>query len=170
MPRQLYNKILIHVRSLVKQGRFLELTEVQKNDTTWQSFIFNLPRGCMKFILNSAIDTLPTKVNLKQWGKSSSDKCFCGKRQTLNHILSCCKPSLNQGRYTYRHDNILTYISKCLDKSKYQIYVDIEGHQTPAGGTLPPSVIVTTLKPDIVIVDKKAKTASIFELTVPSEA
>ena len=60
------DKITNHVQTLVKQGKFLELTQVEKTDATWQSFIFNLPRGCMKFILNSAIDTLPTKANLKQ--------------------------------------------------------------------------------------------------------
>ena len=57
-----------------------------------------------------------------------------------------------------------------MDKSKYECYIDLEGTQTPAGGTIPPSLTVTTLKPDIVIVNKKNKTVSIFELTVPSEA
>ena len=48
--------------------------------------------------------------------------------------------------------------------------MDIEGCQTPAGGTLPPSLVVSTLRPDIVIVDKKNKEVNIFELTVPSES
>ena len=123
----------------------------------------------MKFLLNASIDTLPTKVNLKQWGKISNDKCFCGKRQTLNHILNCCKKSLEDGRYTYRHDSILNYIDKCLDLEKFVCFVDIEGRKTPAGGTLPPKVIVTTLKPDIVIIDNKTKEVNIFELTCPGE-
>ena len=60
-------------------------------------------------------------------------------------------------------------IQKCLDKTKYTCYIDIEGHQTRGGGTIPPSVLVTPLKPDLVIFDIKAKTVYIFELTVPSE-
>ena len=64
---------------------------------------------------------------------------------------------------------VLNDISKCLDTSKYTCYVDIEGSQTPAEGTLPPNVLVTNLKPDIVIMDKSKKTVSIFELTVPAE-
>ena len=123
----------------------------------------------MKFLLNSSIDTLPTKVNLKQWGKVSSDKCFCGKKQTLNHILSCCKKMLDQGRYTYRHDNILNYISSCLDVEKFKCFVDLEGSQTSARGTIPPNIMVTNLKPDIVVVDKSKKEVSIFELTCPAE-
>ena len=37
---------------------------------------------------------------------------------------------------------------------RYKFYVDIPGHQTPAGGTLPPQVTVSVLKPNIVIIDK----------------
>ena len=47
--------------------------------------------------------------------------------------------------------------------------MDIDGHQTPAGGTIPPSVLVTTLKPDIVIIEKSTKKVTVFELTVPAE-
>ena len=89
--------------------------------------------------------------------------------QTLNHILNCCGPSLKEGRYTFRHDNVLAYISKCLNKSKFKCYIDIEWSQTSAGGTLPPNLAVSTLKPDIVIIDKASKTVSIFELTIPAE-
>ena len=158
-----------HVSTLIKQGNFLKLTYIEKTDATWKSFIYNLPKGTMKWVLNSSLDTLPTKVNLKQWGKVSNDKCFCGTRQTLNHILNCCKKSLNDGRFTFRHDNILNYISKCLDLEKFKCYIDLEGFKTPAGGTLPPSLVVSNLKPDIVVLDRKNKTVDIFELTCPGE-
>ena len=123
----------------------------------------------MKWLLNPSIDALPTNVNLKLWGKVNNEKCFCGQRQTLNHILNCCIVSLNQGRYTYRHDSILNYIQNCLDTTKFTCYTDIEGHQVQGGGTLPPQLVVTPLKPDIVILEKKTKTLAIFELTVPGE-
>ena len=163
-------RILAHVQTLLKQGKYLELTKVQQTDATWQSFIFNLPMGTMKWVLNSAIDTLPTKTNLKQWGKLVNDKCFCGLRQTLNHVLNCCKPSLDQGRFTFRHDNILYYVSKCLDREKFKCFIDLDGHRTGAGGTIPPSLVVTLQKPDIVIIDQKTKSVSLFELTVPGES
>ena len=157
------------MKKLVKQGKYLELCQQEQTDATWKGYLYNLPRGTMKFLLNSTIDTLPTKVNLKMWGKVSNNKCRCGTRQTLNHILNCCGPSLRDGRYTFRHDNVLSYIAKCLNKSKYTCYIDIEGSQTAAAGTLPPSLIVTPLKPDIVIIDKKSKKVDIFELTVPAD-
>ena len=162
-------KIFTHVSTLIKQGHFLELTHLEQNDATWKSYIYNLPRGTMKFLLNASIDTLPTKTNLKLWGKVSNDKCHCGIRQTLNHILNGCKKSLEDGRFTFRHDNILTYISKCIDTKKFKMFIDIEGFQTPAQGTIPPQILVTNLKPDIVILDQKKQTVNIFELTVPYE-
>ena len=90
-------------------------------------------------------------------------------KQTLNHILNCCGPSLREGRCTFRHDNVLSYISKCLNRSKFKCYIDIEWSQTSAGGTLPPNLSVSTLKPDIVIIGKASKTVSIFELIIPAE-
>ena len=94
-----------HVNSLVKQGDLLELAKCQNMDLNWKSFIFNLKKGTMKFILNATLDTLPTNANLKQWGKSPTDKCplpGCGVRQTTAHLLSSCRVSVDQGRMTFR--------------------------------------------------------------------
>ena len=160
---------LNHIKTLIKQGRFLELTQMEQTDATWKSYLYNLPKGTMKFVLNASIDTLPTKANLTQWGKRTNDKCRCGVKETLNHVLNCCALSLHEGRFTFRHDGVLKYIASCLDKEKYTCYVDVPGHQHPAGGTMPPDVAVTVLKPDIVIVDKRKKAVTILELTCPAE-
>ena len=137
---------------------------------TWKSFAFNLKKGVLKFILNATIDTLPTRANLLQWKKSSSDKCvLCNGRQTTVHVLSACPVALNQGRLTWRHDGIINYIAKSVDISKFSIYADIPEYNTEAGGTIPPYLTVTADKPDIVIIDEKKKAAAIFELTVPFE-
>ena len=63
----------------------------------------------------------------------------------------------------------MNFISKCLDLEKFQCYIDLNGFQTSARGTLPPDLIVTNLKPDIVIQNKATKTVDIFELTCPGE-
>ena len=160
---------LKHIHTLVKQGKFLELTQLEQTDATWKSYIYNLPKGTMKFVLNASLDTLPTKANLSLWGKRTNNKCRCGVKETTNHVLNCCVLALNEGRFTFRHDSVLHYIASCLDTAKYDCYVDIPGHQHPNGGTLPPEVAVSTLKPDIVIVDKKKKSVAVFELTCPAE-
>ena len=124
----------------------------------------------MKFCLNSVTHTLPTGDNLLQWGKSTSDKCKqCKGRETTCHILNNCPIYLEQGRYTWRHNNIINYIVNCLDRTKYEVYSDIAGHETATGGTIPVNVCITPFKPDITITDKKTKTFNIFELTCPME-
>ena len=159
-----------HISKLVVQGKFLELATAARNDVTWNSYIYNLPSGTMKFIINASLDTLATKANLKRWGKSPSDKCpHCGYRETTNHILNCCKVYLDQGRYTWRHNNIMNDIAQCTDNSKFDIFSDIPGYTTSSGGSIPPNILVTTQKPDIVFIVKKTQKISIFELTVPFE-
>ena len=74
---------------------------------------------------------------------------------------------LQQGRYTWRHDNILKYIHDSIDQSKYKVYCDIEGSQSENGGTIPSNLAVTSLKPDLVILNNSS--VNIFELTVPFE-
>jgi hypothetical protein len=50
-----------------------------------------------------------------------------------------------------------------------QIFSDLAGFTT-TGGTLPVNVIVTKLKPDIVIYNKHANSIHLVELTVPFES
>ena len=52
-------KLLEHVIGLIKQGHFLKITKLQQTDAKWKSYIFNLPRGAMKWFLISFVDTLP---------------------------------------------------------------------------------------------------------------
>ena len=56
-----------------------------------------------------------------------------------------------------------------MDTSQYKVHSDLPGHETSNGGSLPPSMVVTNLKPDIVIIDDKKKEAKLFELTCPIE-
>ena len=47
------------------------------------------------------------------------------------------------------------------------LFSDMPGFQAPHGGTIPPHVLVTALKPDIVIVSDNSLDIIIFELTCP---
>ena len=158
------------LKSLVVQGKNLELASAESTDYLWKSFLYNMRSGTMKFLLNAAIDTLPTAANLQRWKKSPSDKCkLCQGRQTTDHCLNICKVGLETGRWTWRHNNILNFILQWLDTSKYSVFSDLPGHEAAGGGTIPPEVCVTNLKPDIVIIDKVKKELHIFELTCPLE-
>ena len=114
-------------------------------------------------------DTLPTAANLFKWKKITSNKCkLCKCIQTTHHILNICNVSLENGKFLWRHNNIVNYVLQCLDPTKYKIYSDLPGH-TIGAGSVPPEVCITTQKPDIVIFDEKEKTMQIFELSVPFE-
>ena len=158
------------VKSLVVQGRNLALAAAEQGDLIWKSYMFDLKMGTLKFLLNASIDTLPTAANLKRWKKSLSDKCkLCKNRQTTNHCLNICKVALDSQRFTWRHNNVINYIVQSLETTKFTVHSDIPGHEAAGGGTIPPEVTITALKPDITIWDKEKKIFKIFELTCPLE-
>ena len=76
------SKLLPHTQTLVKQGHLLSIAALEKSDAVWKSYMFDLKKGTMKFLLNACLDTLPTKTNLLQWGKTTSDLCKLFKMQT----------------------------------------------------------------------------------------
>ena len=158
-----------HVSSLVQQGEFLKLLQRAEADATWKSFVFGLPSYTMKFLLNACLDTLATKANLYKWGKSTSSKCrLCEARETTNHILNCCQVALEQGRYSYRHDSVLNYIADQINTDLYTAYCDVEG-KSCNGRTIPPSILVTELRPDLFVLNAEARIIWILELTCPFE-
>ena len=163
-------KLTDHVKKLTLQGNILALAAAEKQDVIWKSYMFNLKAGTLKFLLNASIDTLPTAVNLKRWKKSPSDLCtLCKGRQTTNHVLNTCSIALNSKRFTWRHDTILQYIVNSVDTAKFQVFSDLPGHQAAGGGSIPPEVCVTNLRPDIVVMDVERKQVNLLELSCPSE-
>ena len=111
---------------------------LEKSDMIWKSYIFNLKKGTLKFLLNSCLDTLPTQTNLIQWEKSALDPCkLClqsgaemqGRRkETTNHILNGCKVALQQKRSNLRHNNLIKYITGIIDVGRFLMYADIPTH------------------------------------------
>ena len=89
-------------------------------------------------------------------------------RETLQHVLNSCKVSLNLGKFTWRHDNIVRYICKKIDLSKCTPSADITPFSLAGGGTIPPPhIMVPSYLPDIVIISDEQM--FVFELTVPFE-
>ena len=156
--------------SLMVQGKTLALAIAEKSDMIWKSYLYDLKAGTLKFLINACIDTLPSAANLVRWSKSTSDKCkLCKGRQTTDHCLNICKVGLDTGRWKWRHNNIVNYVANSLDQIKYTVFCDIPGQEAPGGGTIPPELCITNLKPDITIWDKAKNKFYIFELTCPLE-
>ena len=140
---------------------------------TWRSMIYSLPEGILKFAINASIDSLPSFTNLYKWGKRLNANCpLCSGKGTLLHILNNCSNMLD--RYAWRHNNLIRVIISALENShlfkgkRLRITADIEGYLT-AGGTVPPEIIPTSQKPDIVLTFPGSKKVVLVELTVPFE-
>ena len=154
------------------QGDFLKLLIEEKENVTWQALIRNVPRGIMSFALNSVTNTLPSPDNLKRWGKRVVSRCpLCSNTGTLHHILNFCPIALTQRRYNFRHDSVLNHLASVIIGNKpdnLEVYSDISGLDTN-GGTIPPDVLVTQSRPDLVLLDRNAKTIYLMELTCSFE-
>ena len=95
------------------------------------------------------------------------------------HVLSYCQQALES--YTWRHDNILlkifNFIKENVRDQTVELFCDVvtdeEGRNFVLNGnrdTIPGDIVVTSLRPDICIVDRKSKHVILLELTVPYES
>ena len=61
-------------------------------------------------------DLLPSNANLVKWKKSEDPSCpLCKERQTVEHVLSSCRAALTQGRYTWRHNQVLKVLAEAVE-------------------------------------------------------
>ncbi|XP_060072881.1 uncharacterized protein LOC132552703 [Ylistrum balloti] len=85
----------------------------------------------ISFMLRSVYDTLPISSKLCRWGLLEDPACsLCGGRGTLAHVLSGCRVALRQGRYRWRHDQVLAALADILEKERRQKRSLIE-HRKP---------------------------------------
>ncbi len=102
---------------LVMQGKLQLFDECLHRDWGWDKLIYNCSDSMFKYMINSTNNTLPTGSNLRIWSNSViQTKCAgCHKpNPTLKHVLNGCSKFLDQGRYTWRHDNVLRDIYPVL--------------------------------------------------------
>ena len=90
------------------QGQWTRWMNYVQQDFSWAS-LMAMPANLTSFCLASTYDTLPSPANLKRWRITTETMCtLCSKDVcTTTHILEACKVSLQQGRYTFRHDTVL---------------------------------------------------------------
>ena len=92
--------------------------------------------------------------------------------ETLANIINFGPITLNQGRYTWRHDSVLNHL---YDQVKAEATGDIEIFSDLPGkginnSTIPQDIIITNgfgSKPDLVVLSRSTKTIALLELTCP---
>ena len=62
------------------------------------------------------------------------------------HVIAGCKEYLEQGRYTWRHNSVISFIAGTLSSLKdVSLYVDLDGWESPCfitGMELTPALLV----------------------------
>ena len=70
----------------------------------------------LKFLVQSVYDVLPSPANLFTWRKGRIPSCpLCAGKGTLRHIMSACSRALGDGRYRWRHDQVLRTVADTVD-------------------------------------------------------
>ena len=117
-------------------------------------------------------------------GLSQNDQCrFCHEAvESPSHITSGCKILMADGHYTTRHNKVCRYLHWKICQA-YGIETKPIWEHEPEAITAHEEVVIyydkivmpgryiegSAIKPDIVIWDKKAKTAQIVEVTIPND-
>ena len=70
----------------------------------------------LKFLVKAVYDLLPTPVNKNAWFGTEEKCLLCGEESNLNHVLASCKVALSQGRYRWRHDQVLREIARLTEE------------------------------------------------------
>jgi len=106
----------VKMTSLGKQGAHTRW-EVPEKKLSHREII-GTSETSLKFLVKSVYDLLPTPSNKNIWFGSEETCKLCGENGTLSHILSSCKVALSQGRFTWRHNQVLRQIALVVDSKR----------------------------------------------------
>lgn len=157
------------LKSKTLQGSLHRSIKFNDNHLIWASTLDMLPENIFKWSLNAVVDMVPHKTNLHRWNRSPTNLCpLCKGKQTLCHVLNNCPIALNQGRYTWRHNQVLSIIKDFIQEhllDGYVIECDLPGNVYRFIRDNSASL----LRPDIVIFNRSNKKMFMCELTIPFE-
>ncbi len=106
--------------SQAKQGRWMRWEGVERRKITW-SELWNIESNMLSFTIRATYDVLPSPTNLHLWFGEDPACLQCLAPATLKHILVGCKTSLMQGRYTWRHNQVLKCLAATLESKRVTV-------------------------------------------------
>ena len=107
---------MVKAVSMKKQGRWVNWEGVRQKKLTWND-IWSMEQDRLQFQLKSVYDVLSSPTNLATWGITEDPNCsLCGRPANLDHILTSCQVALKDGRYTWRHNQVLAVLAEALEK------------------------------------------------------
>jgi len=110
--------LLISLCRLTVQQDWTQWEGVMWQDMSWKRMLYRMSNSELKFYLQGTLQIAPTPSYLKVIGVLEDPKCpLCSVRGCkLYHILSVCGVALNQGRFKWRHDEVLRVLRWHIDK------------------------------------------------------
>ena len=113
--------------AMKQQGSWTQWDSVRGRSLSWKD-IWNMEGHRIKFLLSSVYDVLPTPTNLQRWRLTEDPFCVqCRRPANLEHILSSCRVGLTEGRFRWRHDQVLARLADGLEKERKQTRHKMEG-------------------------------------------
>ncbi|KAF7702594.1 hypothetical protein HF521_001877, partial [Silurus meridionalis] len=103
-----------------KQGQWMAWEGVEKRKISWKE-LWEMETFRASFTIWAAYDVLPSPANLSQWYAEDPTCPLCPSLATLKHILVGCKTSLTQGRYTWRHNQVLKCLAAVLENRRTNV-------------------------------------------------
>ncbi|XP_035862163.1 uncharacterized protein LOC118496075 [Sander lucioperca] len=103
-----------------KQGQWMAWKGVEKRKISWNE-LWEMEAFRASFTIRAAYDVLPSPANLSQWYAGDPTCPLCPSPATLKHILVGCKTSLTQGRYTWRHNQVLNCLAAVLESRRTSV-------------------------------------------------
>lgn len=99
----------------VSHGSWTTWEDVVNWNISWAD-LRKIPQTRITFLIHTTYDTLPCPRNLHQWFGNEECCSLCNAPNVnLQHILSGCKIRLSQGRYRWRHDQLLRRLAQVLE-------------------------------------------------------
>ena len=85
-------------------------------DLLWKSLMYAESPHLIKFVIHASINWVTTSDLLLLWNKTGNQSCVLCKAEicSIGHILSSCKYSLTDRRYSWRHDSVLSTLEPSL--------------------------------------------------------
>lgn len=120
--------------ALGKQGKWTKWDNVEGRKMNWKD-LWSMEAKRLSFIIRATYDVLPTPMNLQQWRGEDPGCTLCSKPASLRHILTGCNVSLAQGRYTWRHNQVLKELAATLENRRTTV-----NSATPARLNILPAV------------------------------
>ena len=90
---------------------------MERRKITWNE-LWSMEPNRLSFIIRATYDVLPSPTKWHLWYGEDPACLQCAAPATLKHILVGCKTSLTQGRYTWRHNQVLKRLAAELGNKR----------------------------------------------------